>query len=62
MSHLEEAGYVKVIKGYHGKRPRTWFTLTESGRAAFDACLAALHEIVGNGANQPPQPGGITAH
>jgi len=23
MSFLEEAGYVEVIKGYHGKRPRT---------------------------------------
>ena len=54
MSLLEDAGYVEVIKGYQGNRPRTWFTLTETGRAAFDAYLAALHEIVGTGPSQPP--------
>ena len=54
MTLLEDAGYVEVIKGYQGKRPRTWFTLTDTGRAAFDAYLAALHEIVGTGASQPP--------
>lgn len=57
MSLLEDAGYVEVIKGYQGKRPRTWFTLTDAGRAAFDAYLAALREIVGTGAGQPPPPG-----
>lgn len=56
MTLLEEAGYVEVIKGYQGKRPRTWFALTDTGRAAFDAYLAALHEIVGTGASQPPPP------
>jgi DNA-binding transcriptional ArsR family regulator len=54
MTLLEDAGYVEVTKGYHGKRPRTWFTLTGNGRAAFDAYLAALHEIVGTAASQPP--------
>jgi DNA-binding MarR family transcriptional regulator len=47
MSVLEEAGYVEVIKGYHGKRPRTWFSLTDSGRRAFDEYRAALQEIIG---------------
>ena len=56
MTLLEEAKYVAVTKGYQGKRPRTWFTLTDTGRAAFDAYLAALHEIVGPGAAQPPPP------
>jgi DNA-binding transcriptional ArsR family regulator len=56
MTLLEDAGYVEVIKGYQGKRPRTWFTLTDTGRAAFDAYLAALQEIVGAGASQPPRP------
>lgn len=55
MTVLEDAGYVEVIKGYQGKRPRTWFTLTNTGRAAFDAYLAALREIVGTGASQPPR-------
>jgi DNA-binding PadR family transcriptional regulator len=47
MATLEEAGYVEVIKGCHGRRPRTWFTLTSSGWDAFAAYLAALSEIVG---------------
>lgn len=56
MALLEDVGYVQVIKGYQGKRPRTWFTLTDTGRAAFDAYLAALHQIVSTAANQPPRP------
>ena len=30
MTLLEDARYVEVIKGYQGKRPRTWFTLTDT--------------------------------
>jgi DNA-binding MarR family transcriptional regulator len=44
---LEQAGYVKVRKGYIGKRPRTWLSLTPSGRSAYVAHLAALREIAG---------------
>lgn len=44
---LEKAGYVKVRKGYVGKRPRTWLSLTRSGRAAYDSHLAALRAIAG---------------
>ncbi|WP_079110517.1 winged helix-turn-helix domain-containing protein [Streptomyces roseifaciens] len=44
---LEKAGYVKVTKGYVGKRPRTWLALTEEGRAAFTAHCAALRAIAG---------------
>jgi DNA-binding HxlR family transcriptional regulator len=54
MTLLEDAGYVEVTKGYQGKRPRTWYTLTDTGRAAFGAYLAALHEIVGTTASHPP--------
>ncbi|WP_117209260.1 winged helix-turn-helix domain-containing protein [Allorhizocola rhizosphaerae] len=45
VSLLEEAGYVAVRKGYVGKRPRTWLTLTAKGRSAFRAHVAVLHEI-----------------
>lgn len=58
MSLLEEAGYVEVVKGYQGKRPRTWYSLTDAGRGAFDSYLAALHEIVdtnGRPAGPPPE-------
>jgi DNA-binding MarR family transcriptional regulator len=42
---LEQAGYVKVHKGFVGKRPRTWLSLTKNGRQAFERHLAALREI-----------------
>ena len=45
---LEAAGYVKVRKGYVGKRPRTWLSLTSAGRAAYEKHLAALRAIAGS--------------
>lgn len=45
-SALENAGYVHVRKGYVGKRPKTWFKLTDRGRAAFTAYVANLQRIV----------------
>ncbi|GAA2441489.1 transcriptional regulator [Actinomadura vinacea] len=42
---LEKAGYVKVSKGYVGKRPRTWLSLTPQGRRAFEAHCNALRAI-----------------
>jgi len=47
MSALEQAGYIKVHKGFVGKRPRTWLSLTKEGRRTFDRHLAALREIAG---------------
>ncbi|MBR7743510.1 transcriptional regulator [Phycicoccus sp. BSK3Z-2] len=47
VSTLEQAGYVRVRKGYIGKRPRTWLSLTAHGRRAFSDHLAALREIAG---------------
>ena len=44
-SALETAGHLTVIKGYVGKRPRTWFALTPQGRTAFTGHLEALREI-----------------
>ena len=42
VSLLEKAGYVKVEKGYVGKRPRTWLALTSRGRVAFEEHLETL--------------------
>jgi DNA-binding MarR family transcriptional regulator len=43
---LEEAGLIKVEKGYEGKRPRTWVSITSDGRSALAAELAALTELL----------------
>jgi DNA-binding MarR family transcriptional regulator len=45
---LEEAGYVRVQKGFVGKRARTWLSLTERGRQAFDAYVSVLQKIMNN--------------
>jgi DNA-binding MarR family transcriptional regulator len=45
VSLLEQAGYVKVDKGFVGKRGRTWLSLTREGRKAFERHVAALREI-----------------
>lgn len=36
MAKLEDAGYVRITKGFVGKRPRTVYRLTDAGRKAFD--------------------------
>ncbi|MFI6387197.1 winged helix-turn-helix domain-containing protein [Nonomuraea sp. NPDC050540] len=46
---LEKAGYVRVEKGFVGKRPRTWLALTEEGRAAFQEYTAVLRRITEGG-------------
>ena len=46
-STLEEAGYVRIRKGFVGKRPRTWMSLTEIGRKTFKEHVEALREIAG---------------
>lgn len=42
---LETAGYVRIRKGYLGRRPRTWLALTPAGRTAFEGHLAALDAL-----------------
>ncbi|MFI5741890.1 winged helix-turn-helix domain-containing protein [Streptomyces anulatus] len=45
-SALETAGYLNVRKGHVGKRPRTWLSLTPTGRQALARHLAALQDLV----------------
>ena len=45
---LEEAGYVKSIKGVVTSRTRTWLTLTAKGKAAFKAHVAELQRLTGH--------------
>jgi DNA-binding MarR family transcriptional regulator len=42
---LEQADYLKVRKGFVGKRSRTWLSLTGKGRTALTRHLSALREI-----------------
>jgi DNA-binding MarR family transcriptional regulator len=44
-TQLEAAGYVRIRKGYVGKRPRTWLSLTPAGRTAYTGHLDALRAI-----------------
>ncbi|NIH87090.1 transcriptional regulator [Amycolatopsis granulosa] len=43
---LEEAGLITIQKGYEGKRPRTWISITPRGRDALAEEIAALAAIV----------------
>jgi DNA-binding MarR family transcriptional regulator len=43
---LEAAGLVRVEKGYEGRRPRTWVSITRQGRAAMAAEMEALTRLV----------------
>jgi DNA-binding MarR family transcriptional regulator len=43
---LEEAGLIKVEKGFEGRRPRTWVEATRRGRRALEAEMAALRDLI----------------
>jgi DNA-binding MarR family transcriptional regulator len=43
---LEEAGLVRVEKGFEGRRPRTWISSTPAGRKAFEQELKALRALI----------------
>lgn len=43
---LDEAGLIDVEKGYEGKRPRTWISISVAGRKALAKELAALRSLV----------------
>jgi len=46
LAKLEDAGYVKITKGYAGKKPRTSCSLTKRGRRALVGYLEELERIV----------------
>jgi DNA-binding MarR family transcriptional regulator len=46
LSQLEAASYLNVVKGYVGKRPSTWYSLTDTGRAAFACYRKTLAHIL----------------
>lgn len=45
LSKLEVAEYVKIEKGYAGKRPRTMISLTKKGREAFKKYVKNMRQV-----------------
>jgi hypothetical protein len=45
LSKQAEHGYIDIRKGHVGKRPRTWFSITATGRQALTTHIAALQAI-----------------
>ena len=43
---LDRAGLVDIEKGYEGRRPRTWVSLTKAGGTALREELAALKALI----------------
>lgn len=46
MKTLEENGYVKVEKGFIGRKTNTTYTVTKEGSAAFRVHLDALEKMI----------------
>ncbi|MDH3289671.1 MAG: transcriptional regulator [Gemmatimonadota bacterium] len=43
---LEDAGYVRVLKGFEDRKPKTEYRLTAKGRRALEAYLAQMEAIL----------------
>jgi len=50
---LEEAGLIDIKKGYQGRMPKTWVSISDRGRSALTAELTALNELVQRRRNRP---------
>ncbi|GAB5539883.1 MAG: transcriptional regulator [Salibacteraceae bacterium] len=46
ITKLEDAGYIKVIKGYKGKRPHTVCSITRLGKTNFQLYVNALNDYL----------------
>ena len=51
---LNEAGLLDIEKGYDGRRPRTWVSITGAGREALAVEIAALRALVAR--HEPVEP------
>lgn len=48
ISKLEEAGYVEVKKKFKGKKPKTFLSLTDNGRKAFEEYRKKIVHVLGD--------------
>jgi DNA-binding MarR family transcriptional regulator len=46
LNALEQSGLISIEKGYEGRRPRTWATLTAGGRKALDRELREMEGLL----------------
>ena len=46
LTKLEEAGYLKVEKGYKGRKPSTMLSLTPQGRNAFQSYVEKMKAML----------------
>ncbi len=46
ITRLEEGGYIKVEKGFKGKRPQTMLSLTKQGRKAFQSYRQSMQQML----------------
>ena len=58
VSKLEAAGYLKIEKEFVGKMPRTFLSLTEGGREAFDDYRRTMREVFNSPPRSPEISGG----
>ena len=49
LTTLENAGYVKIVKDFVGRKPRTRIRITAQGRRAFQDHVRYLHAILDSG-------------
>lgn len=47
LTRLEQAGYLRIEKGYRGRVPQTVCSLTADGRSAFKAYRAQMRRTMG---------------
>jgi DNA-binding MarR family transcriptional regulator len=48
MKALEKEAYIAVEKSFFGRKPNTKYKATPAGRAAFEAHIRALEELIKN--------------
>jgi len=46
LTKLEDAGYVKIEKTFQGRRPKTFVSLTDEGRAAVEAYWSQFEKFL----------------
>lgn len=49
LRQLEDAGYVRLDRGFAGRKPRTMVALTPAGRAAYERHLDRLLRLASEG-------------